>query len=125
MLGQGYKSIHKKRLQLKSFLQGPPHDKTFTVSLHLGKEKYVSKGSSLKKAQRNAASLALSDTNYALVPLKDNSDNKAALTPTVMLNNLSFKLGFAVQYFLVDEEKEVCKISLIQLLFLIVKISVI
>ncbi|EFA02469.2 double-stranded RNA-binding protein Staufen homolog [Tribolium castaneum] len=86
--------------------EGPPHAKIFKVSLHLGDELYEGSGSSLKKAQQAAATLALQDTFYSHPPEKINTPQEKSLTPTVALNNVAAKLGIAVSYFLLNGKEE-------------------
>ncbi|XP_049825962.1 double-stranded RNA-binding protein Staufen homolog 2 isoform X2 [Aethina tumida] len=75
--------------------EGLPHDKTFTVTLTLGEEKYEGVGKSLKDAQRHAASKALQNTILQQPKSEKETD---PLTPTVLLNNVGTKLGIAINY---------------------------
>lgn len=83
--------------------EGPPNSKVFTVALYLGDEKYYGTGTSLKKAQREAANLAMKQTAYDHPPIKE---SLTYLTPTVKLNNIAAKLAYSVQYFLIQGNKE-------------------
>lgn len=73
----------------------------FTVSLVLGGEYYQGTGLTLKKAQEDAAALALQNTFYLHPPQKIKKEN-VAITPTVALNNMATKLGLAVTYSLLN-----------------------
>uniref|UniRef100_A0A6P7GWD1 Double-stranded RNA-binding protein Staufen homolog 2-like n=1 Tax=Diabrotica virgifera virgifera TaxID=50390 RepID=A0A6P7GWD1_DIAVI len=87
--------------------EGPPHNRLFTVELTLGKEKYIGKGKSLKKAKQEAATKALEKTEYDFPEIKNNSpEDIEELTPTVLLNNIASKLGVGVTYYLLDKNKE-------------------
>ncbi|CAH1159742.1 unnamed protein product [Phaedon cochleariae] len=86
---------------------GPPHDRTFTVSLTLGEETFVSEGKSLKKAKQTVAAKALAESQYETAPLKEVSEeNIESQTPTVLLNNLGAKLGLPVKYEVLDKLKQ-------------------
>lgn len=74
------------------------------VSLTLGDEEFLGQGSSLKKAQRNAAVVALENSEYEPTEMKEKEENIEAVTPTVLLNNLCAKLGIVVEYFLVNKD---------------------
>lgn len=70
----------------------------------MGKEVYQAKGNSLKDARRNAAKLALEETNYEQPPVKNRSDKDVLLnTPTVQLNNIAAQLALKVEYELMDK----------------------
>ncbi|XP_044255126.1 double-stranded RNA-binding protein Staufen homolog isoform X2 [Tribolium madens] len=86
--------------------EGPPHAKVFKVSLVLGDETYEGSGSSLKKAQQEAAALAFQETFYEHPPEKIKTQQEKSLTPTVALNNVATKLGIAVSYFLLNGKEE-------------------
>ncbi|KAJ8922642.1 hypothetical protein NQ315_007674 [Exocentrus adspersus] len=85
--------------------EGPAHNKFFTISLTLGNEEYAGEGSSLKKAQQNAALVALAKTEYEAPLLQDEDERIDTTTPTVLLNNLAAKLGIGVEYFLVNNNR--------------------
>jgi hypothetical protein len=72
----------------------------------LGDEKYEGSGSSLKKAQQDAAALALANTYYEHPPVKIKSDEENSQTPTVTLNNIAMKLGLGVSYYLLNGKEE-------------------
>lgn len=79
------------------------HCKLFEVSLTLSNgEKYVGKGSSIRKAEREAALDALKHTK-----LKPKPNLNSCLTPTVKLNELAMKLRQKVDY----EVKEFLKVE--------------
>ncbi|XP_050300272.1 double-stranded RNA-binding protein Staufen homolog 2-like [Anthonomus grandis grandis] len=82
--------------------EGPPHSKMFTVTLYLGDEQYSAENSSLKKAQQDAALIALRNTQYEHPPVKI-KENEKSPTPTVLLNNLASKLGLKVTYTVVTD----------------------
>ncbi|CAG9831020.1 unnamed protein product [Diabrotica balteata] len=87
--------------------EGPPHNRMFTVELTLGKEKYIGKGKSLKKAKQEAATKALEKTEYDVPEIKNKTpEDIEKLTPTVLLNNIASKLGVGVTYYLLDRNKE-------------------
>lgn len=50
--------------------EGPPHRKKFTVTLKLGDCEYEAQGTSIKKAQHEAAAIALRSTKYRHPPPK-------------------------------------------------------
>lgn len=77
-------------------MQGLPHKKFFEVTLHLGDEKYVGQGSSLKEAKQLASSQAVTNTQFEKPAEKEK--NTQNITPTVILNNIAFKLGIKVRY---------------------------
>ncbi|XP_056648429.1 double-stranded RNA-binding protein Staufen homolog [Diorhabda sublineata] len=85
--------------------EGPAHNKLFTVKLTLGKETYFGQGKSHKKAKQDAAMKVFGKTEYESPPIKD-KDEIEELTPTVLLNNVAFKLGIGVTYYLLDKNKE-------------------
>ncbi|XP_034242712.1 double-stranded RNA-binding protein Staufen homolog 2 isoform X2 [Thrips palmi] len=81
--------------------QGPAHRKQFTVTLKLGEEEYTAEGASIKKAQHQAASIALSKTNYKHPPSKPRTNirlGKNNITPTVELNAWAMKRGELATY---------------------------
>lgn len=84
--------------------QGLSHNKEFTVKLTLGDEQYHGVGSSLKSAQREAAAIALQQTDYEHPPIKLSND--VPKTPTVILNNIGSKLAIPVKYFLIKDLHE-------------------
>jgi double-stranded RNA-binding protein Staufen len=86
--------------------EGPPHERIYKVTLILGDEKYEGSGSSLKKAQQDAAALALANTYYEHPPVKIKSDEEKSQTPTVTLNNIAMKLGLGVSYYLLNGKEE-------------------
>lgn len=49
---------------------GPPHRKRFTVTLKLGDSEFEAEGTSIKKAQHEAAAIALRNTKYKHPPPK-------------------------------------------------------
>lgn len=53
---------------------GPSHNKRFVVNLTIGKEEYQAEGRSIKKAQQEAARLALNSTIYKHPPQKPVDD---------------------------------------------------
>ena len=60
---------------------GPAHSKTFYVALKLGlglknEESYTGSGLSIKKAQHNAADIALKETKFKKPPEKTNDQFK-------------------------------------------------
>ncbi|XP_071803940.1 double-stranded RNA-binding protein Staufen homolog 2-like [Asterias amurensis] len=83
---------------------GPAHEKQFTVRLVLGNQKYEAKGTSIKKAQHQAAEQALLNCNMpAPKPRnprlqKSPVPNPNALTATVELNSQAMKAGVIIQY---------------------------
>lgn len=84
--------------------QGPAHRKQFTVTLKLGEEEYTAEGASIKKAQHQAASIALSKTNYKHPPSKPRPNirlGKNNITPTVELNAWAMKRGELATYHMV------------------------
>ncbi|XP_026275861.1 double-stranded RNA-binding protein Staufen homolog 2 isoform X1 [Frankliniella occidentalis] len=84
--------------------QGPAHRKQFTVTLKLGEEEYTAEGASIKKAQHQAASIALSKTNYKHPPSKPRSNirvGKNNITPTVELNAWAMKRGELATYHMI------------------------
>ncbi|KAJ1526837.1 hypothetical protein ONE63_008401 [Megalurothrips usitatus] len=84
--------------------QGPAHRKQFTVTLKLGDEEYTAEGASIKKAQHQAASIALSKTNYKHPPSKPRSILRMGrnnITPTVELNAWAMKRGELATYVLI------------------------
>lgn len=50
--------------------EGPPHRKKFTVTLKLGDTEFEAQGTSIKKAQHEAAAIALRNTKYKHPPPK-------------------------------------------------------
>ncbi|XP_071963984.1 double-stranded RNA-binding protein Staufen homolog 2-like isoform X2 [Antedon mediterranea] len=84
---------------------GPPHLKVFRVQLCLGDKKYEATGSSIKKAQHEAAKQALMESTLpkplprppSSRPHKFNP-NPDALTATVLLNGYSMKKGVPINY---------------------------
>lgn len=50
--------------------EGPPHRKKFTVTLKLGDTEFEAQGTSIKKAQHEAAAIALRKTKYKHPPPK-------------------------------------------------------
>lgn len=50
--------------------EGPPHRKKFFVTLKLGDTEFEAQGSSIKKAQHEAAAIALRNTKYKHPPPK-------------------------------------------------------
>lgn len=56
--------------------QGPAHRKQFTVTLKLGEEEYTAEGASIKKAQHQAASIALAKTNHKHPPSKPRTNTR-------------------------------------------------
>ncbi|XP_022106889.1 double-stranded RNA-binding protein Staufen homolog 2-like isoform X2 [Acanthaster planci] len=83
---------------------GPAHEKTFTVRLVLGTQNFEAKGTSIKKAQHQAAEQALLNCNLpAPKPKlariqKSTQPNPNALTATVELNSKAMKAGVAIHY---------------------------
>lgn len=76
---------------------GPAHAKIFTVQLYLGNQVWESEGSSIKKAQHSAATMALTESVLPRPPPRspkdDNNSNPGSITPTVELNGLAMKRG--------------------------------
>ncbi|XP_033126858.1 double-stranded RNA-binding protein Staufen homolog 2-like [Anneissia japonica] len=84
---------------------GPPHLKVFSVQLCLGDKKYDATGSSIKKAQHEAAKSALRESTLPKPQPRPPSTrthkfnpNPDALTATVLLNGYSMKNGVAINY---------------------------
>jgi len=89
--------------------EGPPHHKTFTVTLELGPgEKYEGSGTSIKKAQHSAAKKAIENCQTLerpkYKPKRPKQINYDALTPTVKLNGLAMKRGEMAHYKMVDRK---------------------
>lgn len=85
--------------------QGPAHDKTYSVSLIIGEEKYLAQGKSIKKAKQNAAILLFENTNYVPIPSKDKFEKiDESVAPTVLLNNVCMQFGIKVEYSVLDKE---------------------
>lgn len=86
--------------------EGPAHQKVFTVQLTFGDENYQGTGTSIKRAQHDAAQKALEECQLPIPERKEKpagykllrSPNKNALTPTVQLNSYSLKTGVGVEY---------------------------
>ncbi|XP_071853868.1 double-stranded RNA-binding protein Staufen homolog 2-like isoform X2 [Apostichopus japonicus] len=86
--------------------EGPAHQKMFSVQLTFGDEKYKGTGTSIKRAQHDAAQKALDSCKLPTPERKEKptgykllrSPNKNALTPTVQLNSYSLKTGVTVDY---------------------------
>lgn len=76
---------------------GPAHAKIFTVQLYLGNQVWESEGSSIKKAQHSAATMALTESVLPQPPPRspkdDSNSNPGSITPTVELNGLAMKRG--------------------------------
>ncbi|XP_038051600.1 double-stranded RNA-binding protein Staufen homolog 2-like isoform X3 [Patiria miniata] len=83
---------------------GPAHEKTFTVRLVLGTQKFEAKGTSIKKAQHKAAEHALLNCNLPSPKprpprtTKSTQPNPNALTATVELNSKAMKAGVMIHY---------------------------
>lgn len=89
--------------------EGPPHHKTFTVTLELGPgEKYEGSGTSIKKAQHSAAKKAIENCQTLerpkYKPKRPKQINYDALTPTVKLNGLAMKRGEMAHYKMIDRK---------------------
>lgn len=88
---------------------GPPHHKSFTVTLELGPgEKFEGNGTSIKKAQHAAAKKAIDGCDTLerpkYKPKRPKQINFDALTPTVKLNGLAMKRGEMALYKMVDRK---------------------
>jgi double-stranded RNA-binding protein Staufen len=89
--------------------EGPPHHKTFTVTLDMGqKETWQGTGTSIKKAQHAAAKNAIEQCTSLekpkYKPKRPKAVNVDALTPTVKLNGLAMKRGVMAAYKMVDRK---------------------
>ncbi|XP_065226567.1 double-stranded RNA-binding protein Staufen homolog [Planococcus citri] len=78
--------------------EGPPHRKKFTVTLKLGDTEFEAQGTSIKKAQHEAAAIALRKTKYKHPPPKLLPNTRVNTTPTVELNALAMKRGEPTMY---------------------------
>uniref|UniRef100_A0A7E4W2L3 DRBM domain-containing protein n=1 Tax=Panagrellus redivivus TaxID=6233 RepID=A0A7E4W2L3_PANRE len=82
---------------------GPAHKKRFTVKLVLREsEIYEGSGPSIKKAQQNAAKVALEKTMLLKPPAKTSKAKKDPNSPTALLAHVADKLNIEVSY------KDVC-----------------
>ncbi|XP_070533253.1 double-stranded RNA-binding protein Staufen homolog 2-like isoform X2 [Ptychodera flava] len=76
---------------------GPAHQKIFTVSLTLNEKEYRATGTSIKKAQHEAANIALKECNLPKPkprpPRVIINGNLDSMTPTVELNGIAMKRG--------------------------------
>lgn len=89
--------------------EGPPHHKSFTVTLELGPgEKFEGTGTSIKKAQHAAAKKAIDGCETLerpkYKPKRPKQINYDALTPTVKLNGLAMKRGEMAHYKMIDRK---------------------
>jgi len=89
--------------------EGPPHHKSFTVTLELGPgEKFEGTGTSIKKAQHAAAKKAIDGCDTLerpkYKPKRPKQINYDALTPTVKLNGLAMKRGEMANYKMIDRK---------------------
>lgn len=83
--------------------EGPPHRKKFTVTLKLGDCEYEAQGTSIKKAQHEAAAIALRSTKYKHPPPKLLPNTRVNTTPTVELNALAMKRGEPTFYTMLSQ----------------------
>ncbi|CAF0976406.1 unnamed protein product [Didymodactylos carnosus] len=85
---------------------GPAHEKVFTVKLKLGEdESYVGAGSSIKKAQQEAAKVALAESSLlASTNQKNKETKKSNLPSTVELNTYAAKQNISTKYVLLDQQ---------------------
>uniref|UniRef100_A0A1B6KRJ9 DRBM domain-containing protein n=1 Tax=Graphocephala atropunctata TaxID=36148 RepID=A0A1B6KRJ9_9HEMI len=87
---------------------GPSHKKRFLISLLLGDQEYSAEGSSIKRAQHEAARLALNSTTYEHPPIivKKNKTPKLTSTPVHKLNEWARKhSGVTVVYSFIQQSK--------------------
>ncbi|XP_045464496.1 maternal effect protein staufen-like isoform X2 [Harmonia axyridis] len=79
-------------------------DKIFNISLLLGDEIYYGIGKSKKEAKEMASKQALENTSYQKpnMKMKNHGSLDENLPPTVRLNNIGLKLGYLIQYYMVD-----------------------
>ncbi|KAG8329296.1 Double-stranded RNA-binding protein Staufen 1 [Homalodisca vitripennis] len=87
---------------------GPSHKKRFLISLLLGDHEYLAEGSSIKKAQHEAARLALNSTTYEHPPKITKKDKipKVASSPVFKLNEWARKhSGVKIMYSYIQQSR--------------------
>lgn len=84
--------------------QGPSHNMTFIIRLTLGHEVYQGQGTSMRKAQRAAAMLALANTKFPL-PRPKEPKPVVPIPPTVELNGMALKRQEQVTYTVESQHK--------------------
>ncbi|XP_049858006.1 maternal effect protein staufen-like isoform X4 [Schistocerca gregaria] len=80
-------------------MQGPPHERTFTVSLKFGGEEYSASGSSIKKAQQLVANKFLQHTLYQQ-PLQ-----QLARKQQMRTSNIGTKTATSIVYEIAAKQK--------------------
>lgn len=70
--------------------EGPPHKKKFTVTLKLGNAEFEAQGTSIKKAQHEAAAIALRNTKYEHPPPKLLPNTRGTLVRRASCTNERF-----------------------------------
>uniref|UniRef100_A0A1B6G3P1 DRBM domain-containing protein n=1 Tax=Cuerna arida TaxID=1464854 RepID=A0A1B6G3P1_9HEMI len=87
---------------------GPSHKKRFLISLLLGDHEYLAEGSSIKRAQHEAARLALNSTTYEHPPKSTKKEKipKVASTPVLKLNEWARKhSGVTIMYSFIQQTR--------------------
>lgn len=82
------------------------HEKTFHVSLKIENETWIGEGTSIKKAQNDACTLALKESKLLKAKTstkKTKIANPLSITPTVRLNGLAMALGETVTYRVINK----------------------